>query len=51
MVVGSNSHKEFLRRTEAAGSVWKRMSELDSIHEGVLDKELRSLGKLAKEAA
>jgi len=51
MVTSSGSHKQFLRLAEAPRSVWKRMSELDSIHEGVLDKELRSLVKLAKGAS
>jgi hypothetical protein len=41
----------FLKKAEASGSVWKRITDLDSIHEGVLDKELASLSTLAERAS
>jgi hypothetical protein len=50
LVVGSNSLAGFLKKAEA-GSVWKRTTDLDSIHKGVLDKELASLGTLAERAS
>jgi len=51
LVVGSKTLSEFLKKTEEPNSVWKRIGELDSIHEGVLEKELRSLGTLADRAS
>jgi hypothetical protein len=51
LLAGSKTLADFLRKTEEPGSVWKRMAELDSIHEGVLEKELRSLGTLADRAS
>jgi hypothetical protein len=51
MLVNSNSIADFLNKAEAPGSVWKKMSDLDSIHETVLDKELASLKILAKKAS
>jgi hypothetical protein len=51
MLLESGSLREFLGRTEQPGSVWQRIAELDSIHEGVLDKELRALDKLADGAS
>jgi hypothetical protein len=51
LVVSSNSHKDFLKKSEATGSVWKKMTELDSIHKGVLDKELGSVSVLAGRAS
>jgi hypothetical protein len=51
MLVSSNSLADFLRKAEAPGSAWTKMSDLDSIHESVLDKELASLNTLAKKAS
>jgi hypothetical protein len=51
LLIGSRTFVDFLRRTEEPDSVWKKMGDLDSIHEGVLDKELRSLGTLADRAS
>lgn len=51
LLVGSNTLTDFLRKTEEPRSVWKKMAELNSIHEGVLEKELRSLGTLADRAS
>jgi hypothetical protein len=51
MLVNSNSLADFLKKAEAPGSIWKKMSDLDSIHETVLDKELASLNTLAKKAS
>ena len=51
LLIGSKSLTEFLKKTEQPDSVWKRMSEMDSIHHGVLEKELRSLSTLADRAS
>ena len=50
LLIGSKTLSD-LKKTEEPESVWKRMAELDSIHEGVLEKELRSLGTLADRAS
>jgi hypothetical protein len=50
-LIDSKSFTEFLAKTEKRGSQWQRMSEIHSIHEGVLEKELRSLEKLAEGAS
>jgi len=50
-LIASKSFTEFLAKTEGKGSPWQRMSELHSIHEGVLEKELRSLERLAESAS
>lgn len=47
LVIASQSLADFVIKTEAPGSVWKRMVGLDSIHEDVLDKELSALGTIA----
>ncbi len=51
LLTGSKTLSEFLKKTENPSGVWKRIAELDSIHEGVLEKELRSLGTLADRAS
>jgi hypothetical protein len=50
LLIGSSSHSEFLKKAES-GSMWTKMSNLDAIHEGVLDKELNALNPLAKRAS
>jgi hypothetical protein len=50
-VLQSNSRAEFLRRAEAPGSVWTRMTNINEIHEGVLDKELTALEPMARGAS
>jgi hypothetical protein len=49
--VGSSSIAAFIGRTKQPGSIWNEVSDLNSIHEGTLDKELTALGPLAKEAS
>jgi hypothetical protein len=51
MMNKSTSFEKFIAKTESPGSVWKRVSEWDSIHEGVIDKELGALGKIADSAS
>ncbi|MGC2527722.1 MAG: hypothetical protein WA639_08235 [Candidatus Acidiferrum sp.] len=51
MIIGSSSFADFIAKTEGPGSEWKRVCDWDSIHEGVLDKELRAVGKLADRAS
>ena len=51
LLISSRSFKEFVSRVEDPASNWKRMSELDQIHEFVLNKELRSLEILASKAS
>ncbi len=51
LMTGSNSFRDFISKTEAPGSVWTRVSEWDLIHEGVLDKELKALGTIARGAS
>jgi len=51
ILVNSDSLADFLKKAEAPGSVWTKISDLDSIHERVLDKELASLNTLAKKAS
>src|SRR5258708_13547474 len=51
LIIGANSFADFIVKTEKPGSVWTRVSEWDSIHEGVLDKELRAVGKIADSRA
>ena len=43
MIIGSSSFADFIAKTEGPGSEWKRVCDWDSIHEGVLDKELEQL--------
>jgi hypothetical protein len=47
LVTHAKSFGDFLAETEKPASVWKKMNQLDSIHEDVLEKELKSLEKLA----
>jgi hypothetical protein len=47
MIIGSNSFADFIVKTENPGSEWKRVSEWDSIHAGVLDKELKAVSNIA----
>lgn len=47
LLIQARSFTDFLAETEKPGSVWKRIGEIDSIHEGVLEKELKSLERLA----
>jgi hypothetical protein len=51
MLITSRTHSEFLRRAEAPGSSWTKMTQLHSIHESVLDKELKSLEPMAQKAS
>jgi hypothetical protein len=51
MMVGSSSFSDFINKTERPGSVWIRVSEWDSIHEKVLDKEINALGKIADQGS
>ena len=51
MMTGATSFQDFINKTEAHGSPWKRVSDWDSIHERVLDKELGALEKLADSAS
>lgn len=51
LMTGSTSFGEFVNKTDRPGSVWARVSELDSIHEGVLDKELGALRKIADQGS
>jgi hypothetical protein len=47
-LVESDSLSDFLKKTERPGSSWKETANWDSIHERIVDKELRTLGKMAK---
>ncbi len=47
MVANSADFDEFLRRTQAAGSVWRDISQLYEIHERQLEKELIALESIA----
>jgi hypothetical protein len=49
LILQSSSLAQFLAKAESPGSVWKRMTNLYSIHESVLNKELASLELLAKQ--
>jgi hypothetical protein len=51
MMVGSTSFCDFINKTERPGSMWIRVSEWDSIHEKVLDKEIGALGKIADQGS
>ena len=51
MMTEATSFQDFISKTEAPGSQWKRVSEWNSIHEGVLDKELGALERLADSAS
>lgn len=51
MMNGASSFQDFINKTEAPGSAWKRASDWHSIHEGNLDKELGALQKLADSAS
>lgn len=43
MLIDSKTLSEFLRRAEAPGSPWAKITYLDRIHESVLSRELNSL--------
>ncbi|HKV23282.1 MAG TPA: hypothetical protein VJN93_01705 [Candidatus Acidoferrum sp.] len=47
----ATSFQDFIQRTKAPSSPWKRVLDWHSIHEGVLDKELGALEKLADSAS
>jgi hypothetical protein len=51
LLIKSNSLADFLSKTEDEHSNWKEMNKLDSIHEGILDKELTALKPLARRAS
>jgi hypothetical protein len=48
MVVSSVDFYAFLKRSEAAGSVWQGIAHADKIHETMLDRELSALVEVAK---
>jgi hypothetical protein len=50
LVVRSKSLEAFLQKTDRS-SDWQRIRDVNSIHKDVLDKELGSLGALAKSAS
>jgi hypothetical protein len=45
-LVGSGTRAEFLKKAEQRDSPWNKMTDLPSIHEGVLEKELKALEAL-----
>jgi hypothetical protein len=47
LIIPAERFSDFLAETEKPGSVWRRIGDLDSIHEDVLETELKSLEKLA----
>ena len=47
MVVSSADHRDFLRKSDTAGSVWKDIANLDRTHEAQLEKELSALEGMA----
>jgi hypothetical protein len=49
MVVNSATFDEFVQQCNANGSVWKSVESLDGIHEGQIEKQLRSLEDLARQ--
>lgn len=51
ILIQSKSFADFLKKTEERDSAWKKLGHLNSIHENVLDKELRSLDTLADQAS
>jgi hypothetical protein len=51
LVLQSKTHRDFLNSTERPESAWKKISELSSIHNQVLDKELGSLKAIAERAS
>jgi hypothetical protein len=51
MMVGSTSFMDFIIKTKRPDSVWNRVSNWDSIHEKVLDKEIGALGKIADQGS
>jgi hypothetical protein len=51
MLTSSHSLAQFLKKAEAPSSFWNKMTDLHSIHENVLDKELGSLNPLAKQGS
>jgi hypothetical protein len=51
MIIESQSLADFLNVAEHPNSSWQRITDLDSIHERVLDKELLALAKLADRAS
>jgi hypothetical protein len=48
MIVQAKDFDEFIKKCNEASSVWKNIEDLDQIHEGEIEKELRSLEDLAK---
>jgi hypothetical protein len=48
LIIHAKRFSDFLAETEKPGSVWGRMGDIDSIHEDVLETELKSLEKLAR---
>jgi hypothetical protein len=51
MLISSKTLFEFLRKAEAPGGAWTKITQLHSIHESVLEKELKSLQSLAQGAS
>lgn len=51
MLTSSHSLAQFLKKAEAPSSLWNKMTDLHSIHDKVLDKELGSLNPLANKAS
>ncbi len=51
MLTESRNHADFLRRVEHPSSPWNRLSELDSIHQSVLEKELSAFETIAAGAS
>lgn len=47
MIVNSKCFEEFVKQCNAEKSVWKNIEDFDQIHEGEIEKELRSLEELA----
>jgi len=48
LLIQAKTFSDFLAETERPDSIWRRMNELDSIHEGILERELTSLETLAR---
>jgi hypothetical protein len=51
MLISSKSLADFARDAEGPGSTWKKLTELRSMHETYLDRQLNALVPLAKEAS
>jgi hypothetical protein len=50
-LVRSRTFDDFISETERPESLWKKMNQIDAIHEGVLEKELSALETLAEKAS